>query len=144
MFLLFYLKDICGIVCASMTWLLICYAEFVVMIVILYPLVEKYPIYTYVNMAIFNVGSFLAISSHLTSMFSDPGAIEKGNATKEMIQQLGFRDGQVFFKCPKCCSIKPERAHHCSVCKVCVIKMDHHCELSFFDNCLSIIIYLSF
>lgn len=41
----------------------------------------------------------------------------KGNATKEMIEQMGFRDGQVIFKCPKCCSIKPDRAHHCSVCQ---------------------------
>jgi len=45
------------------------------------------------------------------------GAVPKGNATKEMIQQMGFRDGQVIFKCPKCCSIKPDRAHHCSVCQ---------------------------
>jgi len=43
--------------------------------------------------------------------------VPKGNATKEMIQQMGFREGQVIFKCPKCCSIKPERAHHCSVCQ---------------------------
>lgn len=45
------------------------------------------------------------------------GSVPKGNATKEMIQQLGCREGHVIFKCPKCCSIKPERAHHCSVCQ---------------------------
>ena len=28
---------------------------------------------------------------------------------------MGYKEGQVIFKCPKCCSIKPERAHHCSV-----------------------------
>lgn len=59
--------------------------------------------------------------------FDYQGAVPKGNATKEMIQQLGFKEGQVFFKCPKCCSIKPERAHHCSVCQRCIRKMDHHC-----------------
>lgn len=44
----------------------------------------------------------------------------KGNATKEMIQNLGLREGQVIYKCPKCCCIKPSRAHHCSVCQRCV------------------------
>lgn len=127
------LKDICGIICAVMTWLLIAYAEFVVMKVILWPS-TKYPIYRIVNMIVFNFGIFLAVSSHLKSMFSDPGAVPKGklvhlysiyasyykfkgNATKENIQQMGFREGEIIFKCPKCSSIKPNRAHHCSVCK---------------------------
>ncbi len=29
--------------------------------------------------------------------------------------------------CEKCFMIKPDRAHHCSVCDSCVLKMDHHC-----------------
>ncbi|XP_046734445.1 palmitoyltransferase ZDHHC3 isoform X2 [Diprion similis] len=94
------IKDICGIICAILTWLLIIYAEFVVMAVILIP----------------------------------SGAVPKGNATKEMIQQMGFREGQVIFKCPKCCSIKPDRAHHCSVCQRCIRKMDHHCP--WVNNCV--------
>lgn len=35
-------------------------------------------------------------------------------------------DGGVRF-CNKCQSKKPDRAHHCSTCKRCVLKMDHHC-----------------
>ena len=66
-------------------------------------------------------------------MLTDPGAVPRGkhktmqcltdylivlgNATKENIQRMGFEEGQVIFKCPKCCSIKPDRAHHCSVCQ---------------------------
>ena len=30
--------------------------------------------------------------------------------------------------CKKCISPKPPRAHHCSVCNKCVLKMDHHCR----------------
>ena len=56
----------------------------------------------------------MAFSSHLKSMFSDPGSVARGNATKDMIAQLGFKDGQVIYKCSKCISIKPNRAHHCS------------------------------
>lgn len=30
-------------------------------------------------------------------------------------------------QCLKCNAWKPMRAHHCSICKTCVQKMDHHC-----------------
>ena len=29
--------------------------------------------------------------------------------------------------CRKCKVFKPPRAHHCSICQRCVLKMDHHC-----------------
>ncbi|GAA5834539.1 hypothetical protein JCM11251_007035 [Rhodosporidiobolus azoricus] len=29
--------------------------------------------------------------------------------------------------CRKCNTFKPDRAHHCSSCRRCVLKMDHHC-----------------
>ena len=34
--------------------------------------------------------------------------------------------------CKKCNIVKPPRAHHCSICKRCVLRMDHHCP---FTNC---------
>lgn len=63
-------KDICGIICAVMTWLLILYAEFVVMVVIIWP--SPYPVYSTINMIIFNLLAFLAYASHIRTMFSDP------------------------------------------------------------------------
>lgn len=64
------LQDICGIICAVITWLLILYAEFVVMVVIIWP--SPYPIYSTINMIIFNALAFLAYASHIRTMFSDP------------------------------------------------------------------------
>lgn len=29
------------------------------------------------------------------------------------MESLQLKPGEVIYKCPKCCSIKPERAHHC-------------------------------
>ncbi|KAK3610035.1 hypothetical protein CHS0354_032392 [Potamilus streckersoni] len=129
---LWFVKDICGIVCAIFTWLLIIYAEFVVMFVMLIP--SPYPAYSMSNAILFNFFAFLAVASHLRAMFSDPGAVPKGNATRENIMKMGLKEGQVVYKCPKCISIKPERAHHCSVCQRCIRKMDHHCP--WVNNCV--------
>lgn len=39
-----------------------------------------------------------------------------------------------FPKCNKCLGTKPPRAHHCSICEKCVLKMDHHCP--WIHNCV--------
>lgn len=66
------LQDICGIICAVLTWLLILYAEFVVMMVMLLPGLSTYPVYSYINIFIFQSLAFLAFASHLRTMFTDP------------------------------------------------------------------------
>lgn len=40
----------------------------------------------------------------------------------------------IFRYCMKCHQIKPDRAHHCSACEKCVLKMDHHCPWT--NNCV--------
>uniref|UniRef100_T1IPK0 Palmitoyltransferase n=1 Tax=Strigamia maritima TaxID=126957 RepID=T1IPK0_STRMM len=44
--------------------------------------------------------------------------------------------------CEKCHFIKPDRAHHCSVCGECVLKMDHHCP--WVNNCVGFMNYKFF
>lgn len=44
--------------------------------------------------------------------------------------------------CEKCVIVKPDRAHHCSVCGVCVLKMDHHCP--WVNNCVNFTNYKFF
>ncbi|NXT10268.1 ZDH15 Palmitoyltransferase, partial [Prunella fulvescens] len=36
--------------------------------------------------------------------------------------------------CDRCQLIKPDRCHHCSVCAMCVLKMDHHCPWYVLDT----------
>ncbi|EDL09080.1 palmitoyltransferase ZDHHC3 isoform 2 [Mus musculus] len=129
---MWFIRDGCGIACAIVTWFLVLYAEFVVLFVMLVP--SRDYAYSIINGIVFNLLAFLALASHCRAMLTDPGAVPKGNATKEFIESLQLKPGQVVYKCPKCCSIKPDRAHHCSVCKRCIRKMDHHCP--WVNNCV--------
>ena len=38
--------------------------------------------------------------------------------------------------CEKCNDVKPERTHHCSTCKTCSLRLDHHCP--WLNNCIGI------
>lgn len=125
-------QDICGMICAGLTWMLIGYALFVVLFVMLLPEIDS--LYNSVNASVFLFFALLAAVAHLNAMVTDPGAIPIGNATHENIQRLGLKDGQVVYKCAKCCSLKPDRAHHCSICQRCIRKMDHHCP--WVNNCV--------
>lgn len=125
-------KDACGIVCAATTWSLVLFAEFVVMFVIIIP--APYTIGNFLNTCVFQLLAFLALSSHAAAMLTDPGAVPLGNATPENIEKCTTHPGQVIYRCPRCVSIKPLRAHHCSVCKRCIRKMDHHCP--WVNNCV--------
>ncbi|XP_019339061.1 palmitoyltransferase ZDHHC3 isoform X1 [Alligator mississippiensis] len=129
---MWFIRDGCGIACAVVTWMLVFYADFVVLLVMLVP--SRDYVYSVINGILFNTLAFLALASHFRAMLTDPGAVPKGNATKEFIESLQLKPGQVVYKCPKCCSIKPDRAHHCSVCKRCIRKMDHHCP--WVNNCV--------
>lgn len=67
---MWFIRDACGIVCAMITWLLVLYAEFVVLFVMLLP--SKSPAYSIVNGTLFNTLAFLALASHLRAMCTDP------------------------------------------------------------------------
>uniref|UniRef100_A0A915PZ68 Palmitoyltransferase n=1 Tax=Setaria digitata TaxID=48799 RepID=A0A915PZ68_9BILA len=126
-------RDTCGLTCAVFTWLLILYGEFCVLTVMMASW-SKHAVHQTFHAIIFHILACLAFASHLRTMFTDPGAVPKGNATDEYIQRLQFTRKSVIYKCSKCSSVKPERAHHCSVCGRCVRRMDHHCP--WVNNCV--------
>ncbi|KAI5461618.1 DHHC palmitoyltransferase-domain-containing protein [Mariannaea sp. PMI_226] len=72
--------------------------------------------------------------SYTTAVFTPPGSTTNENGygllpTQNPPQVASITvksNGQIRF-CKKCQARKPDRAHHCSTCRRCVLKMDHHC-----------------
>jgi len=75
--------------------------------------------------------------SYTTAVFTPPGSTtnDQGYSTLPTLPTHTTADaasltvkanGEMRF-CKKCQARKPDRAHHCSTCRRCVLKMDHHC-----------------
>jgi palmitoyltransferase len=71
---------------------------------------------------------------YTTAVFTPPGSTTNDNGystlpTHAAPAATSFTvksNGEMRF-CKKCQARKPDRAHHCSTCRRCVLKMDHHC-----------------
>jgi hypothetical protein len=69
------------------------------------------------------------VTAYLNVSTRDPGYI-----TADLEKAMLASGGDAKSRCNKCMLLKPARAHHCSICKRCVLKMDHHCP--WVDNCV--------
>ncbi|ERM94827.1 hypothetical protein AMTR_s00009p00051780 [Amborella trichopoda] len=90
------------------------------------------------NSLIFTFFAAMILSSYATAILRDPGRVPYGlvpdiegsndniNGPKETGAHKRY--------CEKCCHHKPPRAHHCRVCRRCVLRMDHHCI--WINNCV--------
>ncbi|CAD2088948.1 palmitoyltransferase DHHC7, putative [Plasmodium vinckei lentum] len=64
-------------------------------------------------------------------VFKDFGENNSNNIDDYLIEKK--KTGERRF-CKWCCKYKPDRAHHCRICKTCILKMDHHCPWIY--NCI--------
>lgn len=76
------------------------YGEFCILTVMMASW-SKYVVHQTFHAVIFHILICLALSSHIKTMFTDPGAVPKGNATDEYIQRLQFTRKSVIYKCSK-------------------------------------------
>ncbi|KAL2159636.1 hypothetical protein VTH06DRAFT_2205 [Thermothelomyces fergusii] len=71
---------------------------------------------------------------YTTAVFTPPGSTTNDQGYSTLPTHAAPRvtsftvksNGELRF-CKKCQARKPDRAHHCSTCRRCVLKMDHHC-----------------
>eukprot|EP01095_Lingulamoeba_sp_RSL-Kostka_P005548 TRINITY_DN168_c0_g2_i1.p1 TRINITY_DN168_c0_g2~~TRINITY_DN168_c0_g2_i1.p1 ORF type:complete len:315 (+),score=48.72 TRINITY_DN168_c0_g2_i1:43-987(+) len=63
--------------------------------------------------------------NYLMAIFTSPGHTPETYSINEEYDEDDIES--VFKFCRSCKKPKPPRAHHCSVCNRCVLRMDHHC-----------------
>uniref|UniRef100_A0A915E4W9 Palmitoyltransferase n=1 Tax=Ditylenchus dipsaci TaxID=166011 RepID=A0A915E4W9_9BILA len=127
--------DGCGITCGILTWFLMFYGQFCVLTIMSVSAEDNF-YHQLLNFILFETFFILAFSSHFQTMFTDPGAVPKGTLTDDYVAKVERENGHttVIYKCTKCACVRPERAHHCSVCQRCIKRMDHHCP--WVNNCV--------
>jgi len=117
---MWFIFDGCGITCLCFAYGILFGSNIVVMTIGDWPGGQ---IGTIIGRVVYEILFILAIWSHLACMLTDPGAVPKDTEAQEGMKM-----------CKKCNAPKPERAHHCSTCKRCILKMDHHCP--WVNNCV--------
>ena len=73
--------------------------------------------------------------NHVLAIIIKPGSVQDLKITPFFIRNNNLNHQEMIWKiCKYCKEIKPLRTHHCSLCDICVIKMDHHCP--WINNCV--------
>eukprot|EP00250_Pteridium_aquilinum_P007129 c16913_g1_i1 orf=252-1130(+) len=86
------------------------------------------------NALLFTCLTLMALFSYLLAIFRDPGRVPHSYMPDVEDHHEVKRKGGDLRYCQKCAFYKPPRAHHCRVCKRCVLRMDHHCI--WINNCV--------
>ncbi|KAL9419097.1 hypothetical protein AB3S75_034471 [Citrus x aurantiifolia] len=92
------------------------------------------------NALIFTLLLCLCVFSFSVAVAADPGHVPSAYVPDVEDDSGGASSDQELKKaaerrqCDKCSAYKPPRAHHCKVCRRCVLRMDHHCL--WINNCV--------
>jgi len=100
-----------------------------------------------IHLVVFNFLTVMLLICYVRSIFEHPGTIPDNDPQWEYLPQdvpsrtesapLSLQETKKSGDrrhCKWCGKYKPDRCHHCRVCKTCILKMDHHCPWIY--NCV--------
>jgi len=106
--------------------------------------------YTSFQMLLFNISSAFLVINYLHCLMVHPGTIpesaddprwSRAGSEPPSPSDIHLSAGLQEWKktgnrrmCKWCDKLKPDRCHHCRVCRICVLRMDHHCPWIY--NCV--------
>ncbi|GLT92570.1 hypothetical protein SLE2022_104010 [Rubroshorea leprosula] len=90
------------------------------------------------NAVVFTGVAGMCIFNYAGAIRKDPGRVPSSYVpdiedAQNPVHEIKRKGGDLRY-CQKCSHFKPPRAHHCRVCKRCVLRMDHHCI--WINNCV--------
>lgn len=90
------------------------------------------------NAIIFTGLTGMSVLCYTLAIIKDPGQVPSSyeadlEDSDTSMHEVKRKGGDLRY-CQKCGHYKPPRAHHCRVCKRCVLRMDHHCV--WINNCV--------
>ncbi|CAN0926564.1 Probable protein S-acyltransferase 16 [Linum grandiflorum] len=90
------------------------------------------------NAVVFTAVAIMSVFNYCAATMTDPGRVPSTylpdiEDADNPIHEIKRKGGDLRY-CQKCSHYKPPRAHHCRVCKRCVLRMDHHCI--WINNCV--------
>jgi hypothetical protein len=108
--------DPCGLFCAALVHAIVLFCAYSTTTQVIIPwFAPTSAAAAWFHALLFNTLAALGLLSHVRAMLSNPGAVP-ANARPTAPEGWGK-------ECGKCRAFKPPRAHHCSICGRCVIKM---------------------